>query len=90
MTEQAGAPGQAEGTVPPPARPTADMPHPQLAPLDVEILRWMGQDESIANIGARVGVSRRTILRRIQRLMTILGAVDRRELVAKATQQGLI
>ncbi|MGA5506210.1 hypothetical protein [Streptomyces umbrinus] len=50
----------------------------------------MGQDESIANIGARVGVSRRTISHRIQRLMTILGAVDRRELVAKAAQQGLI
>ncbi|MDQ1031853.1 DNA-binding CsgD family transcriptional regulator [Streptomyces umbrinus] len=90
MTEQAGAPGWADGTVPPPARPTADTPHLQLAPLDVEILRLMGQDESIANVGAGVGVSRRTISRRIERLMTILGAVDRGELAAKAAQQGLI
>ncbi|MCZ4514994.1 LuxR C-terminal-related transcriptional regulator [Streptomyces sp. ActVer] len=58
--------------------------------MDIEILGWMVHDESIANIGARVGVSRRTILLRIQRLMTILDARDRRELVAKAAQQGLI
>ncbi len=90
MAEQPGSTGGTEGRVPPPARPAGDTAHPRLSLLDVEMLRSMAQGMPLDEISQQVGVSRLSLVRRVERLMALLGVRDRAELVAKAERENLI
>lgn len=67
-----------------------DSSHPPLSRLDVEILRLVAQGCSFREIETRAHVSQSIASRQVRRLMTLLGARDRADLVAKANEKGLI
>ncbi|MFD1828559.1 response regulator transcription factor [Streptomyces desertarenae] len=67
-----------------------DSSHPPLSRLDVDILRLVAQGLSFCEIGQLACVSQSLVSRQVLRLMTLLGARDRADLVAKAEENGLI
>jgi DNA-binding NarL/FixJ family response regulator len=70
---------------------TVDDPsQPQLTRLDVEILHLLAQGYSLREMETRAPISQSLANRQIRRLMTLFGARDRADLVAKAQDKGLI
>ncbi|MER7488325.1 helix-turn-helix transcriptional regulator [Streptomyces sp. NPDC126497] len=67
-----------------------DSSHPPLSRLDVDVLRLVAQGLSFSEIGQLARVSQSLVGRQVLRLMTLLGARDRADLVAKAEENGLI
>lgn len=67
-----------------------DSLHPPLSRLDVDILRLGAQGCSFREIETRAAVSQSIVSRQARRLMTLLDARDRADLVAKAEGKGLI
>ncbi|MGC5561701.1 response regulator transcription factor [Streptomyces sp. FR-108] len=71
-------------------RPAADSPRPPLSRLDIDVLRLLAEGALIRQISGQLGVSPRTVHKRVQLLMSALDAADREELHLRAKQQGLI
>ncbi|GAA3200114.1 hypothetical protein GCM10010451_58270 [Streptomyces virens] len=67
-----------------------DSSHPSLSRLDVDILHLVAQGLPFCEIGQLARVSQSLVSRQVLRLMTLLGARDRADLVAKAEENGLI
>jgi DNA-binding NarL/FixJ family response regulator len=61
----------------------------RLSQTDVEILRLLAQGHSLSVISETVYLSRGVLSRRVQMLMTRLGARDRAELATRAEEMGL-
>ncbi|MDN3026434.1 hypothetical protein [Streptomyces sp. S.PB5] len=76
MTERSGA--------------VEDSAHPPLSPLDVKILRLLAQGYSLREVEGEADTSAGVATRQVERLMTLLGARDRTDLVAKAKERGLV
>lgn len=73
-----------------PSETVGDASHPRLSRLDVDILRLLAQGYSFREIEPRAYISASLVYRQVRRLMTLLGARDRADLVAKAQEKGLI